>query len=407
MDTLKLFQAALALEQPWQIKNVEFKEVEGQRELHIQIDFHRGATFSSVCCGHSGCKAYDTEERTWRHLNFFQHKTYITARVPRVECGKCGSIRTITVPWAEKDSRFTLLFEAYVMVLVREMPVLAVADLVDEHDTRLWRILHRHVEEARAKADYSDVTQVGLDETASKRGHNYITLFMDLTKRRLLFATEGRDSSVIGTFATDFMAHNGDPDKVADVTCDLSPAFIAGVRQHMKNAEIIFDRFHVMQLVSKAVDEVRRQEVKTNEVLKNTRYIWLKNPSNLTAKQRETLATVSKLHTKTGKAYQLRLALADFFDMTDIAAAENYLQEWYFWATHSKLDPIIKAAKTVKDHWNGIVAWHRKRISNAILEGTNSLIQAARAKARGYRSTHNFITIAYLIAGKLEFSLPM
>lgn len=192
MDTLKLFQAALGVEPPWFIKNVEFRVVDNQQELHIQIDFHKGATFPSPCCGQPECKAYDTEERSWRHLNFFQHKTYLTARVPRVTCGKCGKPRTVDVPWAEKGSRFTLLFEAYVMLLVKEMPVSAVARLVAEHDTRIWRILHRHVDKARAKADYSTVTQVGLDETASKRGHNYITLFMDLCKRRLLSQQRGR-----------------------------------------------------------------------------------------------------------------------------------------------------------------------------------------------------------------------
>lgn len=406
MDTLKLFQAALGIEEPWFIKEVEFKHVNGQQELHIQIDFHKGAMFPSSCCEHPECKAYDTEERSWRHLNFFQHKTYLIARVPRVQCGDCGKVRTVAVPWAEKDSRFTLLFEAYVMFLVKEMPVNAVARLVDEHDTRIWRILHRHVEKARAKADYSNVTQLGLDETASKRGHNYITLFMDLNRRKLLFATEGKDASVLGAFTADFVAHGGDPGGISDVTCDLSPAFISGVRQHMPAAEIVFDRFHVMQLVSKAVDEVRREEAKTNQALRKTRYIWLKNPDNLTAKQRETLLAISKMHTKTGKAYQLRLSLSDFFEMSESSAATKYLQDWYFWATHSKLEPMIKAAKTIKQHWDGILAWHHKRISNAILEGTNSLIQAARAKARGYRTTRNFITMAYMIAGKLEFGLP-
>lgn len=212
---------------------------------------------------------------------------------------------------------------------------------------------------------------------------------------------------MLDAFSKDFAAHKGDLQKITDVTCDLSPAFIAGVGKHIPEAEIVFDRFHVMQLVSKAVDEVRRQESKTNEALKKTRYIWLKHPDKLTVQQKETLASISKVHTKTGRAYQLRLSLADFFDADDPTDAARHLQKWYYWATHSKLEPMIKAAKTIKKHWDGILAWHNKRLSNAILEGTNSIIQAARSKARGYRTTRNFITVAYLIAGRLEFDLPM
>lgn len=405
MNTIQLFTAALGLQEPWILKSVEFSAKDSI--LKIFVDFKKGGTFACPVCGAPDMKAYDAENTTWRHLNFFQHKTYLTARTPRVNCSACGKVSKVEVPWARKGSHFTLLFEAYVMALASEMPVNAIAKLVGEHDTRLWRIIKRHVEEARQQADYSKVEQIGVDETSSKRGHNYITLFMDLDDKRLLFATEGKGSDTVSKFAEDLLAHQGCPENISAVSCDLSQPFILGVNQHLPYAEIVFDRFHIMRLVTNAVDEVRRQESRDNRFLKHTRYLWLKNPNNLTAAQSEKLSSLSKMHLKTAKAYQIRLALAEFFNQPDYEAAEAYLARWYFWATHSRLEPIIQAAKTIKWHWDGIMAWHRKHINNAILEGTNSLIQAAKARARGYRTTENLITMAYLIAGKLQFNLPL
>lgn len=173
------------------------------------------------------------------------------------------------------------------MLLAQDMPVKAIAELVGEHDTRLWRILEHYVEQARAKEDYSNVQEVGVDETAAKRGHDYITLFVDLDACRLIFATPGKGKETVDAFAKDLREHKGDPNAIKTVCCDLSPAFIAGVKSAMPQAQLVFDRFHVMKIINEAVDEVRRDEARQNETLKKTRYIWLKNPQNLTAKQRK------------------------------------------------------------------------------------------------------------------------
>ena len=396
-------EKALGLPEPWEITKDTFS-IEEQR-LDITIDFKKGSTFPCPKCG-AESKAYDTEKKTWRHLNFFQHETYIHARVPRVECPEGCGIKTVKVPWARPRSGFSLLFEALIMTLAKEMPVAAIASLVGEHDTRIWRVLHYYVDEAREEADHAEVERIGMDETASRRGHNYITLFYDLDEKRLLFGTEGRKQGVVSEFAADLRAHGGDPDQIKQTCSDMWPAYIRGVEDCFPGAEITFDRFHIMKILNFAVDQVRREEAKTRKELKKTRYLWLKNPSNLTAKQKQTMAELPTHNLKTAKAYQIRLTFQEFFEQPTRKAGETFLKRWYFWATHSRLDPMIKAAKIIKNHWEGVLNWFDSLITFGLLEGFNSLIQAAKARARGYRTNRNLITMAYLVAGKLDFGLP-
>ena len=370
--------------------------------LDIRIDFPRGSRFACPSCGAS-CPAYDTSEMTWRHLNFFQHEAHLQARVPRVQCPRCG-VKRASVPWARDGSGFTLLFEALIVAMARTMPVRTVARMVGEHDTRLWPIVHHYVEQARDAADHSEVTRVAFDETSARRGHDYVTLFADLDKRRVLFA--GKDSATVAAFAADLTAHGGDPRAVAKVCIDMSQAFIKGATEHLPEAEITFDKFHAVAIVNEAVDKVRRSEQKNRPELKNTRYIWLKNTTNLTNSQADTLHDLSKSNLKTARAYQIRLAFQDLYNQPSRQDAEAYLKKWYFWATHCRLPPVIEAAKSIKRHWDGILRWFDTKIANGFMEAINSLVQAAKAKARGYRSTRNLKAIIYLIAGKLELQLP-
>lgn len=292
------------------------------------------------------------------------------------------------------------------MVLVREMPVAQVAHLLGVHDTRLWRIIRHHVSDARKRLNLSDVRRVGMDETASRRGHHYISLFFDMDKSQLLFATKGKDKETVKAFAQNLTARNGKPESVSEVCCDMSPAFISGVQEQFPNAEITFDRFHIMKVVNDAVDQVRREEVRTQPALSKTRYIWLKNPGNLTAKQQATLTTLRSRNLKTARAYQIRLTLQELFQTRSRKEGELLLKKWYFWATHSQLPPMVAAAKTIKNHWEGVLNWFHSGLTTGLVEGFNSLLQAAKARARGYRSDTNFITMAYLIGGKLNFTLP-
>ena len=404
MRDTTLMQLALGLTPPWTVTRSDF-DPEAKR-LDIHIDFPAGSRFTCPACGAANCPAHDTEEMTWRHLNFFQHKAYLTARVPRVRCDQCGNTRKVPVPWARPDSGFTLLFEATVMAMVAAMPVKAVARLVGEHDTRLWRVIHHYVEQARARVDASDVTRLAIDETAARRGHDYVTLFVDVDRARVLFVTEGKDAATIAAFADDLAAHGGNAGTIGEVCIDMSPGFIKGVGDSLPNASITFDKFHAVKIVNEAVDQVRRAEQKRQFVLRGTRYLWLRNPDNLSERQQATLEELPKRHLKTARAYQIRLAFQEFYDQPSPEEGVAFLKKWYFWATHSRLEPIIDAAHTIKRHWDGILRWFDSKIANGLIEGINSLIQAAKAKARGYRSTRNLKAIIYLLAGKLDMQMP-
>ena len=324
---------------------------------------------------------------------------------PRGVFAQCG-VHCVAVPWARPGSGFTLLFEALVMMRAKAMPVIAVGRIVNEYDTLVWRIVTHYVGAARAKADHSTVTQVGVDETASRRGQKYVSLFVDLDKRKVLFATPGKDSATVAAFAEDLKAHGGQPEAVTEVSADMSKAFSKGIAENLPNAQVTFDKFHVVSLVNDAVDQVRRLEQMANPELAKSHYVWLKNPENLTASQWgkfDALDIVSS-HLKTARAYQIRLPFQDLFNQP-ADKAKAYLDKWYYWATHSRLPPIIKVAKTIRKHQDGILRWFISGINNGILEGINSLVQAAKAKARGYRSDRNLATIIYLIVGKLDLSL--
>jgi transposase len=403
MRDTALLQLALGLTPPWSVSRADF-DAEARR-IDIQIDFAPGSRFACPNCGKTDCPAYDTERKTWRHLDFFQHQAYLTARVPRIRCEACG-IKTVTVPWARPGSGFTLLFEAMLMTMIPAMPVAAVARMVGEHDTKLWRVVHHYVDQGRARLDASDVTRVAIDETAARRGHDYITLFVDIDQARVLFATEGKGAETVAAFAEDLTAHGGDPKAVEEVCIDMSPAFIKGVAENLPEAAVTFDKFHAVKIVNDAVDQVRRGEQKSQRILKGTRYIWLRNPANLSDRQQATLDSLPTRHLKTARAYQIRLAFQDLYQQDGTEQAAQYLKKWYFWATHSRLEPIIDAARTIKRHWDGILRWFDSKIANGLIEGINSLVQAAKSKARGYRSMRNLKAMVYLLAGKLDLRLP-
>jgi transposase len=404
VTNLDLFQAALGLPEPWRVVRTEFDP--NARRLDLHIDFPQGSRFVCPEGDEPSCPVHDTADKTWRHLDFFQHRAYLHARVPRVRCPAHG-VHQVAVPWAREGSGFTLLFEALAMELLAEMPVRAVAELVGEHDTRLWRVLHHYVGAARATLPMAEVATVGIDETSARRGHDYVSIFVDLRVPRVVYATEGKDAHTVERFAADLEAHGGTPQQVTEVCCDMSEAFVSGVGAHLERAEITFDRYHVVQLLTKAVDEVRRAEARTcPRMLKGTRYLWLKRPENLSASQAAQLAflTTNGRALATARAYRWRLTFDAFFDQP-ADQAEAYLARWCRGARRSTLGPIMQFAQTVADHWKGILRWHHTRISNGVLEAINSLVQAAKRRARGYRTKRNLIAMTYLIAGKLDLGL--
>ena len=403
MDQNQLFSLAIGLVPPWLVDHVTFTVEEKRLDLHI--NFPAGSRFACPVCGEE-CPVHDTREHTWRHMDFFQHEAYLHARVPRVACPEHG-VHQVAVPWAREGSQFTLLFEALIMTLVREMPVLTVARMVGETDTLLWRVIKHYVSEARTTVDMADVHAIGVDETSSRRGHDYITLFVDLREKRLLFATPGKDAQTFAQFAKDLQAHGGCAEAVTEVSMDLSPAFQKGAAEYLPNAQVTFDRFHLMKLVNEAVDAVRKGETISQPVLKKTRWLWLKNQGNLKVQQKEKLqALLKNQNLKTAQAYQFRLTFQEIFTIQNRHHGAVLLKAWMENAKASGLPPMVKVAYTIMNHWDGVLRWFESQITNGILEGFNSLLQSAKAKARGYRTHKNFVAMAYLILRKLDLKLP-
>jgi transposase len=399
-----LFQLALGITSPWFVAGSLFDQA--KKRLDINVDFKPGSRFMCPECKADGCPVHDTQPKTWRHLDFFQHQAFLTARVPRITCSKCG-VRQVDVPWARKNSGFSLLFEAFAMTLVTHMPVaVAATRFLKITDQRLWRIVFHYVNTAVARMDLSRVKRVCIDETAAKRGHDYVTLVVDIDARRVAFVTEGRSADTVRQFADHLEERGGDASHIKQACIDMSAAYISGVTENLTEAEITFDRFHVMKLLGEAIDEVRRAEVKARPELKGTRYVWTKNDANLTARQSTMRDTLSRTNLKTARAWRMRLTFQDIYKEPTRGWAELHFDDWISWAKRSRLEPMKAVARTLDKHRDGVLAWFDSRISNGLIEGINSLVQAAKAKARGYRNSATLKAMTYLIAGKLDLKLP-
>ena len=400
----QLFEMALSIKEPYYIKDLQFDP--SQKKLDIYIDFRKGAKFEIA--GDDGnniqAKAYDTVDKTWRHLNFFEHECYLHARVPRVK--HQGGIKQVKMPWEGLSNGFTLLFEALLLQLCLGMTVYKASKVVSVSDDKLWRMLEKYIMEALRQADYSDVTAVGIDETSQRKHHDYITLFVDMMQRKTLFISDGKGNETVEEFVVMLEQQGGKAENIAQVSCDMSPAFIKGVRENLPNAEITFDKFHVMKIINEAVDKVRKQEVKEEPNLKGLKYLFLKNKENLSLNDLEKLNTIQLIHCgkKTLKAWHLKELYKEIYKAENKVVFEKLLKKWYYLASHSRMEPVKEAAKTIKKHWDGVLNWVDSKLNNGVLEGLNSIIQAAKAKARGYASSRNFKIIAFLLTGKLDFS---
>jgi transposase len=404
MDTANLFTAALRLPDPWKVGAVEFRDVgEGGRELHMGIGFEPGSRFPCPQdgCVQADCVVHDTRERVWRHLDFFQHKAFIHAAVPRVIRSQHG-VGTVGAPWARPGSGFTLLFEAWAVEPAKHMPVSVLAGLVGQSDTRLRRFIAHYAQEARRLLDCTGAEAIGIDET-SRKGHGYITVAADPAEHDVVDVTPGKDSSTVGRFARDFMDHNGVPEYVRLVTRDMSPGFRKGVREHLPNARRIVDRFHVIKHASEAVDEVGKTEGRGNTLLKKTKYLWLGNERSLSPARLQTKRNLMRQRLKTARACRMREALRDIYqDSQSPAEAYGGLTRLCSWMMHSRLEPMKRFAALIRRHWHEIMAYFHHPYANAILEGLNSIIQNIKRRARGLRNMDYFATMIYLNCSNLD-----
>lgn len=398
----KLFETALGIKAPWFVKTVAFDEA--ARVLTVLIDFARGSRFAAV--GEAGeHPVHDTVTKSYRHLNFFQHECHLQVRTPRVKLPD-GRVALVEPEFAGRLSGFTLLFEALILMLAQQMPFAAVARIVGESAHRVTAVCERYVDLALAEADFSDVKSLAIDETSRAKGHDYITLAADAVARRVLCVTEGRSACAILRIADDLAAHDCPPDQIESVSIDMSPAFIKGVTEHLPDARVTFDKFHVIWHASQAVDKMRRIEQRTDKSLKGLRWALLKDRAHLTPAAAADLdALVARMTTvRTARAWAYKEQLRAILDRKQINVVRGMLRHWCACVMRSKVEPMKEVAALVRRHLEGIVAWAQTRQTNGFLEALNGLFQAAKRRARGFMRISTIRTVIFLIAGKLDFS---
>jgi transposase len=373
--------------------------------------------WASETCPHCQAKSiggYDhAPQRAWRHLNVCQLESEIVCALPRGQCKECRKVYTVRAPWEGRSRGLTQEFEAFALTLMREMPVSKAGEILGETDQKLWRALFAHVDAAWAELSWENVVWVGADEMNRKKGHNYLTVFVDLEARRVLLAVEGKDASVRERFAGQLGQHNGHPKAITQVAIDMSPAYIKGVKENFANAVIVYDKFHVVSQVTKAVEEVRRKEVRQDaqarEQLEKTCWLWRKNPEGWTEREALRWGQLKDKPLVTGLAYAMRLELQRAYASGTARQARDRFKAWCRWVRAEAqavagelLEPMCKAADMVDRHLEGILGHWKEGLTTAFLEGLNSLFSATKRKARGYRSPVYQIAMLYFVAGKLE-----
>jgi transposase len=400
MEAPELFTIALQLKDGWRVTECVLDVA--IKKLVIKIDFAKGTKFVAPGSGNQILMpVHDTVEKTWKHMNFFQFETELQARVPRVRASD-GTVKMVEVPWARPGSGFTMMYEAMVVLMGQRMPVREVSEMMGEHDTRLWRILDHYVNKAHTAQDWSRVKRIMVDETSSEKGQHYVSTVVNADTKQLLFMTPGRDGDVLEKFVRDLEKHNGKAQQIELVSMDMSKAFISGAQKYLPNSRIVFDHFHVMQMVGKALDEVRKDLVRGGMNVKGSLWAIRGNEWTRTEAQLELRKTMSRAYPKLGRALCLRELLQDVMHTQDTES----LKFWCMRAMRSRLEPFKKVARSIRAHWDGIVAFLETGITNAAIEATNGILQLAKRMARGFRSFKNFRTVALLKAGQLSFNLP-
>jgi transposase len=411
-----LFTGALGLQPPWAVEDVKLDVTRKRIDFEVACG---GALLSCPACGEASQRVHDRLRRSWRHLDFFQYEAWLHAEVPRVACGACGKTTQVGVPWARPGSGFTAAFEALALALCRELPVRQAAALLRCTDKQLWRRIEFYVEQARAQERFEGVQHVGIDETSLKRGQNYVTVVHDLQDKRLLFSTEGRQHDTVVQFAADLAAHGGDPAEIKHVCMDMSAAYAKGVALALPNAQISYDRFHMIALAIQAMDEVRRQELAAEpeevaqalsgadpKTRRNLMWGMRKNPIGWTAAQTDAMYWLQRSTLKSARAWRLRMALREVYararQHNSAEHAAEDLRRWTSWARRCRLAPFKKLAATIKDKFDAVVRGMLDHRSNAFVESMNGLMQQAKRAARGYRTSKNFIAIAYLRLSRLK-----
>ena len=403
MDALNLhYRQLLFLDDNWNVKSVKLS-TESKRVV-IRLEHVGKSVICPECSGTCSLKDH-APERHWRHLDTMQFETILEARVPRVNCASCG-VKTTTVPWAAKHSRFTILFEAFVI------DVLQAASCVSKAATLLglsWNCVHtimkRAVQRGLQRRSVDEVTYLGIDEKSFGRGQDYVSIMTDLTASRVLEVAAGRDEKSAKELWKSLPQQQ--LEKVEAVAIDMWQAFENSVRDHVPQADIVHDKFHIAKNLNEAVDKVRRQEHKVlksegDERLTGTKQLWLYREENVHEKQKAEFEALRDQELKTSRAWMLKEHFRWFWSYCYAGRAKTYFQHWYSWASRCRLKPMVKVAKMIKKRLANILTYFKHHITNATSEGFNSRIQSLKANARGFRTFENYRIRILFYCGKLD-----
>ena len=393
---------------PWKFDGMFIDRELGHFELRFSCP--RGTRHHCTECGVMDQPAHDFLDMVWEHERFLGYRCFIRARVPRTRCGHCGAVRRAEVPWARPDSGFTLQFEALQLHMCRQAPVKSVSDLMGLGDDRLRRVIAHYVPRAVSLEDLGRVRRIGIDEKSIKKGHKYMTVFMDWDACRVIYMCEGRGSETIARFVEHLEAHGGSRDSIGWACIDMSPAYISGMAKHLPGAKVVFDKFHVVQLANRAMEAVRRLEQQGGvEDLKRTRWLWLMDGDDLSPEQVALVAALVRKRLKTARAFMIKEALRAILSNRHLSRAEAKaaLGKWLAWAQRSRLEAFVELGRTVKKHLDGILAiFESGGMSNGPLEAINGLIHVALGRARGFRNLDYLMNVVYLVAGRLRHLPP-
>ncbi len=404
MDSVELYRQLLGLTVPWTVEKGDLDIA--KQHVEVRIGHPAGQRFACPECGRE-LGVYDhLAERIWRHLDSCQFLTYLHARPPRVSCPEHG-VHQVTLPWAQPGSRFTNLFEALAIDVLLAANIKKAAGLMRITWDEAWHLMERAVHRGRAAKGNNLPQQIGIDEKAIAKGHRYMTIVCDLQESTVEYIGEDRKESSLATYFEAF------PEKrrkeIEAISLDMWPAYISACLDKVPGADgkMVFDRFHIMRHVVDAVDKVRKQEHKAlmkagDTTLSKSKYLWLTNPSNMTDKARERFEELKVAELKTGRAWALKEALRDLWSYTSEAWAAKFWKRWYFWATHSRLAPMIDVAKLIARHLPNVLTYFRHRITNAVAEGLNSKIATVQKRACGYRNPNHFKIAVYFHCGGLN-----
>jgi len=404
LEDTEFYKNLLGLPDSWRVGKVTLDMAASR--VDVWVEEAAGARWRCSECG-QGAPVYDhAEERVWRHLNTCQCQTFLHARLPRTECPEHG-VRQVLAPWMGPGSQFTLLCEAWLIDILKECDISGVSRLTGTSWDESWGVMAKAVVRGQARKQRRIPEYLSIDEKAFAKRHRYETLICDLKRGTVEHIVEDRRQEGLESYYQQFTEE--ERASVKAVAIDIWDPYIAATRAWIPQADekIVFDHFHVTRQVTEAVDKVRRQEHRAllaegNEQLKGTRYLWLANEENVPKWRKEEFAAIRKVNLKTGRAWSIKESLRRFWSYRYAKSALGYFRRWYYWATHSRLVPMVQAAKTLNRHLPNILTYFKHRISNATAEGLNSKIQMVKEMACGFRNRQHYRTAIYFHCGGLE-----